>query len=65
MTLPVHDPFGQLMDQITGLFGTGTANQVGPDPQQGSVDYGWLGQHQKLGEHASALVAEYLEEERW
>ncbi|MDM7886581.1 PA14 domain-containing protein [Curtobacterium sp. RHCKG23] len=54
--LPVYDPFGQTMDQTTGLFGTTTANQTGLDTQQGNADYGWLGQHQKLTEHLSSIA---------
>ncbi|RUQ10137.1 PA14 domain-containing protein [Curtobacterium sp. HSID17257] len=56
MTLPVYDPFGQVMGQTTGLFGTVTANQAGPDTQQGNADYGWLGQHQKLSEHLGTIA---------
>ncbi|WP_217483589.1 RHS repeat-associated core domain-containing protein [Curtobacterium sp. Csp2] len=55
-TLPVYDPFGQVMDQTTGLFGTTAANQAGPDTQQGYADYGWLGQHQKLSEHLGSIA---------
>ncbi|RUQ10155.1 hypothetical protein D8M35_00575 [Curtobacterium sp. HSID17257] len=44
------------MDQTTGLFGTAAANQAGPDTQQGNADYGWLGQHQKLGEHLGTIA---------
>ncbi|MGU3410563.1 RHS repeat-associated core domain-containing protein [Microbacterium sp. M1A1_1b] len=55
-TLPVYDPFGQTMDQATGLFGTAPANQAGPDTQQGNADYGWLGQHQKLAEHLGSIA---------
>ncbi len=54
--LPVYDPFGQVMDQTTGLFGTAAANQAGPDTQQGNADYGWLGQHQKLSEHLGTIA---------
>ncbi len=54
--LPVYDPFGQVMDQTTGLFGTAAANQAGPDTQQGAADYGWLGQHQKLSEHLGSIA---------
>lgn len=54
--LPVYDPFGQTMDQATGLFGTTIANQAGPDTQQGNADYGWLGQHQKLAEHLGSMA---------
>jgi RHS repeat-associated protein len=54
--LPVYDPFGQLMDQATGLFGTINANQSGPDTQPGGADYGWLGQHQKLSEHLASIA---------
>ncbi len=55
-TLPVYDPFGQVMDPATGLFGTAAANQSGPDTQHGSADYGWLGQHQKLSEHLGSIA---------
>lgn len=55
-TSPVYDPFGQVMDQTTGLFGTAAANQAGPDTQQGSADYGWLGPHQKLSEHLGSIA---------
>jgi len=44
------------MDQTTGLFGSTTANQAGPDTQQGNADYGWLGQHQKLSEHLGSVA---------
>ncbi len=54
--LPVYDPFGQVMDQATGLFGTVQANQSVPDTQQGAADYGWLGQHQKLSEHLGSIA---------
>jgi RHS repeat-associated protein len=55
-TLPVYDPFGQVMDFTTGLFGTMTANQSGPDTQRSAADYGWLGQHQKLSEHLGSIA---------
>ncbi|QKS18973.1 hypothetical protein HUN58_02795 [Curtobacterium sp. Csp1] len=55
-TLPVYEPFGQVMDPTTGLFGTVPANQSGPDTQQGNADYGWLGQHQKLTEHLGSIA---------
>ncbi|MFJ3379782.1 PA14 domain-containing protein [Curtobacterium sp. NPDC090217] len=55
-TLPAYDPFGQNMDQTTGLFGTVPANQTGPDTQQGNADYGWVGQHQKLTEHLGSIA---------
>lgn len=55
-TLPVYDPFGQTMDQATGLFGTVPANQSGPNTQQGNADYDWLGQHQKLTEHVGSIA---------
>ncbi|WP_153001788.1 PA14 domain-containing protein [Curtobacterium oceanosedimentum] len=54
--LPVYDPFGQVMDPTTGLFGTVPADQSGPDTQQGNADYGWLGQHQKLSEHLDSIA---------
>jgi RHS repeat-associated protein len=33
-----------------------SANQSGPDTQQGNADYGWLGQHQKLSEHLGGIA---------
>ena len=53
--LTVYDPFGQVMDPVTGAFGTVPANQAGPDNKPGDADYGWLGQHQKLSDHLSTL----------
>jgi RHS repeat-associated protein len=52
----IYDPFGQVEDPTTGLLGTVTANQAGPDTQAGSADYGWLGQHQKLSEHLGSIA---------
>jgi RHS repeat-associated protein len=54
--LAIYDPFGQVEDPTTGLLGTMTANQAGPDTQSGSADYGWLGQHQKLSEHLGSIA---------
>jgi len=54
--LAVYDPFGQVEDPKTGALGTVTANQSGPDTQQGNADYGWLGQHQKLSEHLGGIA---------
>ncbi|MBD8729543.1 PA14 domain-containing protein, partial [Frigoribacterium sp. CFBP 13707] len=53
--LSVYDPFGQTMDPVTGALGTVPANQAGPDNEPGDADYGWLGQHQKLGEHLGTV----------
>nr|WP_281631006.1 RHS repeat-associated core domain-containing protein [Clavibacter michiganensis] len=54
--LAVYDPFGQVEDPRTGALGTVSANQSGPDTQQGNADYGWLGQHQKLSEHLGGIA---------
>ncbi|MFZ7088774.1 RHS repeat-associated core domain-containing protein [Curtobacterium sp. RRHDQ10] len=54
--LAVYDPFGQVEDPTSGLLGTVTANQAGPDTQTGAADYGWLGQHQKLSEHLGSIA---------
>ncbi|WP_204574480.1 hypothetical protein [Clavibacter michiganensis] len=54
--LAVYDPFGQVEDPTTGALGTFSANQSGPDTQQGNADYGWLGQHQKLSEHLGGIA---------
>ena len=54
--LAVYDPFGQVEDPKTGALGTVSANQSGPDTQQGNADYGWLGQHQKLSEHLGGIA---------
>ncbi|MBF4617092.1 hypothetical protein ITJ44_03250 [Clavibacter sp. VKM Ac-2873] len=54
--LAVYDPFGQVEDPKTCALGTVSANQSGPDTQQGNADYGWLGQHQKLSEHLGGIA---------
>ncbi|WP_353829292.1 RHS repeat-associated core domain-containing protein [Agromyces sp. SYSU T0242] len=51
-----YDPFGQAIDQTTGLAGTLTADEAGPDTLPGQADWGWLGQHRKLTEHAGSIA---------
>ena len=52
-----YDPFGQPVDPVTGLIGTGAADDAVPDNLPGDADNAWVGQHQKLYEHAGALAA--------
>ena len=52
-----YDPFGQILDPATGALGTAAADDAGPDNVAGDADYGWVGQHQKLYEHAGAIAA--------
>ncbi len=51
-----YDPFGQSIDPVTGDIGTLTADDAGPNTLPGEVDYGWLGQHQKLTEHQGSIA---------
>jgi RHS repeat-associated protein len=51
-----YDPFGQPIDPVTGRIGTPTADDAGPDTLEGEADWGWLGQHRKLTEHASTIL---------
>jgi RHS repeat-associated protein len=48
--LRTYDPYGQPL----GANGTVDTQNV-PDNSPGAMDYGWLGQHQLLDEHAGAL----------
>jgi RHS repeat-associated protein len=50
-----YDPFGQPIDPTTGQIGTSTADDAGPDTLPGDADWGWLGQHRKLTEHAGSI----------
>lgn len=50
-----NDPFGQPIDPTTGQIGTSTADDAGPDTLDGDADWGWLGQHRKLTEHAGSI----------
>ena len=52
-----YDPFGQPVDPATGLIGTGAADDAVPDNLPGDADNAWVGQHQKLYEHAGELAA--------
>jgi RHS repeat-associated protein len=52
-----YDPFGQPIDPVTGDIGTTTADDAAPDNQTGDADYAWVGQHQKLYEHAGTIAA--------
>jgi RHS repeat-associated protein len=48
--LRTYDPFGQPLDSN----GAVDAQNV-PNNSPGAMDYGWLGQHERLDEHAGAL----------
>ncbi|GAA1062363.1 RHS repeat-associated core domain-containing protein [Agromyces bracchium] len=50
------DPFGQAIDAVTGFAGTVAADDAGPDTLPGDADWGWLGQHRKLTEHAGSIA---------
>lgn len=52
-----YDPFGQPIDPVTGRIGTTTADDAVPDTMPGEGDNAWVGQHQKLYEHAGTLAA--------
>ena len=51
-----YDPFGQPVDPVTGRIGTLTADDTVPDSLPGNADTGWVGQHQKLYEHAGSIA---------
>ncbi|SIN72245.1 RHS repeat-associated core domain-containing protein [Agromyces cerinus] len=51
-----YDPFGQPIDPVTGQIGTPVADDSGPDTLEGDADWGWLGQHRKLTEHAGSVM---------
>ena len=51
-----YDPFGQPVDAVTGRIGTLTADDTVPDSLPGNADTGWVGQHQKLYEHAGSIA---------
>ncbi|WP_022892598.1 RHS repeat-associated core domain-containing protein [Agromyces subbeticus] len=51
-----YDPFGQPVDPLTRQIGTPTADDAGPDTLPGDADWGWLGQHRKLTEHAGSIM---------
>ena len=50
-----YDPFGQPVDPVTGRIGTLAADDAGPDTLPGDADWGWLGTHRKLTEHAGSI----------
>lgn len=55
--LTIYDPFGQPLDPATGAIGTATADDAVADTSPGEADDAWVGQHQKLYEHAGTLAA--------
>ncbi|MCS4275434.1 RHS repeat-associated protein [Mycetocola sp. BIGb0189] len=50
-----YDPFGQVIDPVTGVPGTIAAAAALPDNLPGNADYGWVGGNQKLTEHAGSI----------
>ena len=52
-----YDPFGQPVGPATGLIGTGAADDAVPGNLPGDADNAWVGQLQKLSEHAGELAA--------
>ncbi|MGW6128885.1 PA14 domain-containing protein [Cellulomonas sp. NPDC055163] len=56
-TITTYDPFGQILDPTTGNLGTLTSDDAGPNNQPSDADNTWVGQHQKLYEHASTIAA--------
>jgi len=55
--LVTYDPFGQPLDGASGDTGTAEADDSVVDNMPSTVDYAWVGQHQKLYEHADTLSA--------
>jgi RHS repeat-associated protein len=53
----LYDPFGDPIDQTTGLIGTVTANTDVPDnTTTGGADYGWEGEHGKQYQHTGDIA---------
>ncbi|MGY4644221.1 PA14 domain-containing protein [Cellulomonas sp. URHB0016] len=52
-----YDPFGQPLDPATGQIGTTTADDSVADNMPTDADNAWVGQHQKLYEHAGTMAA--------
>ncbi|WP_307041778.1 PA14 domain-containing protein [Agromyces ramosus] len=50
-----YDPFGQPVDPVTAQIGTLTADDALPDTVSDGADWGWLGTHRKLTEHAGSI----------
>lgn len=50
------DPFGQPID-ANGAIGTTAADDTVPDNLEGDADHAWVGQHQKLYEHAGSIAS--------
>jgi RHS repeat-associated protein len=56
----VHELAGRVADRqrvCSGLVGTGVADDAVVDNVPGEADWGWVGQHQRLYEHAGELAA--------
>lgn len=52
----IYDPFGQPIDPSTGSIGTEGANEAVPDTiAESNADYGWVGSHRKVYEHAGSI----------
>ena len=52
-----YDPFGQPIDPVTGNIGSTTADDASPsNTTTGGANYGWVGSHQKLYEHAGDVA---------
>lgn len=52
-----YDPFGQPIDPATGRIGSTTSDDAVPDTLPGQATNAWVGQHQKLYEHAGSIAA--------
>jgi RHS repeat-associated protein len=51
-----YDPFGQLIDPVTGNLGTTTSDDIGPDTLPGDADNAWVGSKSKLYEHQGSIA---------
>src|SRR6218665_3098805 len=50
-----YDPYGQPINPTTNLPLSFVTGQGFPDQLRGEADYGWVGAHQKLTEHAGTI----------
>lgn len=56
-SLTSFDPFGQILDPSTKAIGTAAAEDSVGENLPSSVDYAWVGQHQKMYEHLATIAA--------
>jgi len=51
-----YDPFGQVVDPVTGQIGTTSADDSTPDNEPGGTDSAWAGKYSKIYEHEGSIA---------